>query len=453
MERKGFASLVVILVIIVLLVAGGIWYWHYKSHPDVIPSAVTAPTTSTTTQQPATQIVAATTTIPSANLAQNQTSTSNLCPWSVDTTTTVGNTLVEIKNNTLLIGGVQKVSNLPGSLGLSAIQYIDSNCGDDAALWSNTPYPYDMYSNIQPSSDGKTFSFIYMRETTEPGDGYDGNLLEAGTTAAKLLVYDLSGNLVSATNLTDNGAVYSGNGAFSINILYFNGTTAYIDEVFAEAMGGASDAIVSASTGNGSVKSVINTGMSIGVIDGPSLGGALLSPDGRYLVYNGTQGFGAGFTEPNITSCLLSDDTSTPFCPVPTGDGIVSCDATNGCLSMSDLEVLDLQTGKQTLITFDTTKAYNPYAWSSDGSTALILIGHGGDPSNPAGGQYGVNGMDNYMTYNVMTGQAVINQDLNNVSSSLAALCTKDNFAVPNTPAGANANVCSYVSQLFYNND
>lgn len=443
-------GLIVTLVILGIALAGG-GYWYFTTSV-VSPTQTASPPSHS--PAPHTQVAAlpsSTSTSAHSMAPVNASSIPEHMPTSTteavsdtavfETTTTIDNAFFEIKNDSLFVDGTTTIASIPLSLGMTPADYVVglSDLTQHQAVYyfpsvpKSNPSVIDYYSNIIPSIQHNRVAVIYFRDLASASAyASDGNnpdnqptypyLTAATTTVSKLLIFDLNGALLSATDLRGtppgnaSGTPYGPYrvDGLGMNLLELGNSSVYIDEDRGSDVG--YDVIRSANLSDGIVRDTIDNGIAIN--NNPfypsSLGsdpyaGAFLSPSGRYFAYDGVEGFGASSTEYSADSNREAPGINN------------NCSVAGAQFSMSDLEILDFQTGSSTLITFDLTKAFSPVAWSKDDSTVLILIGVGDTK-----GCY--SHTTNFMTYNVTTNRSVVNQNLADVQRALTSVCSEGDF-------------------------
>ena len=221
---------------------------------------------------------------------------------------------------------------------------------------------------------GNEVVILYMRDTQQ-------SAYEFSPTFAKLLTYDATGKLLSATALpTTISSPFLGGDLITFQAIdYFNGSTIYAD---ASNGKGAGDTLIAIRNG--------------AIIDSTGLDLSDYSPNGRYLVYS-------PLTPVGVKISGLEDD-----CGGEDSNAI------------SDIRLIDFETGATTTIAYDLTKGFLPSGWSNDGTKILFIISTGDNGC--------IATSTNFLVYDVVTKQATINQNLTNVIGALNTVCAQDGF-------------------------
>jgi len=216
MHQKGFSPITVLLIVAGILVVGGFWYYEaHLSSPthstvggssDQSGTAVNSPT-GTVSSWPLFAFLSTSTPSTTLNTPIAQpisSSETTMCSAQFDATTSVGTSVIEIKNDSLFIDGVEKISNIPEALGFSAsnagIGFQDPNtspCPNPSDTVPSSTLVYDQFTNMKASPRGDEVAVIYFR------DEYSPDASGFAPTASKMLVFNSDGRLLSETNLQE----------------------------------------------------------------------------------------------------------------------------------------------------------------------------------------------------------------------------------------------------------
>jgi hypothetical protein len=201
MHQRGFGSVALILIILTVLAVSGIWYYESQKASLTQQDGSVLSGESVTSAPNATSNRSTVTPSPSSS-PSSEAILAATCATPFDETTTVDNSLLEIKAESLFVNGHEEVTSIPTSLGLpsqnAGVGFQDPNTNPCVNPSGNPPTStlvYDLFTNMEPSSVGDEVAVIYFQDQYTPDDS------EFVLTASKLLVYSATGKLLSSSDL------------------------------------------------------------------------------------------------------------------------------------------------------------------------------------------------------------------------------------------------------------
>jgi len=224
MHQRGFGSLVLILIALTFLAVCGIWY--HESHKGLLvqqDNSAFIPSAPSTTFY-----------TPTATLSQSSSPSSDdilaaICASPFDETSTIGDSLLEIRAESLFVNGKETVTSIPSSLGLlsqnAGVGFQDPNTNPCVNPSGNPPTStliYDLFTNMEPSPAADEVAVIYFQDQYTPDDS--GFV----PTASKLLVYSPKGALLSSSDLREWNSIdraYDPYYSSDVRIISFDGST------------------------------------------------------------------------------------------------------------------------------------------------------------------------------------------------------------------------------------